>query len=284
MRPSETRLAECQPGFRGSLKKLLDPFSAPRQSGGASAKHRSLLRRVSSIIRPVASTVRNAVQATGDGHFSGYLEIVVTDAGAGISPENQKKLFKEVVQFNPEKLQGGGGSGFGLFITKGIVDLHKGQISVFSEGEGKDTSFTLKLPMTRPSDDVTVSNRQHVAVAAPISDVPMRTSPGRNANEVRPAHGTNDMPSQMPTRGTARRGAGFEQERFVCEGSQIARSSKVPDVSARIGSGYSMLRSLISEVRDAASHNRASREASEYRAVSVAVSRNRSRQNSVYFR
>ena len=30
----------------------------------------------------------------------------VVDTGAGIKPENQKKLFKEIVQFDPEKLQG----------------------------------------------------------------------------------------------------------------------------------------------------------------------------------
>ena len=31
--------------------------------------------------------------------------------GAGISAENQQRLFKEIIQFNPEKLQAGGGSG-----------------------------------------------------------------------------------------------------------------------------------------------------------------------------
>ena len=31
------------------------------------------------------------------------------------SQENQRKLFKEVVQFNPAKLQKGGGSGLGLY-------------------------------------------------------------------------------------------------------------------------------------------------------------------------
>ena len=35
------------------------------------------------------------------------------------------------IQFNPEKLQAGGGSGFGLFISKSIVDLHEGRISVY---------------------------------------------------------------------------------------------------------------------------------------------------------
>jgi signal transduction histidine kinase len=55
--------------------------------------------------------------------------------GAGISEENQKRLFNEIVQFNPEVLQAGGGSGLGLWITRGIVDLHNSTISVFSAGE-----------------------------------------------------------------------------------------------------------------------------------------------------
>ena len=64
----------------------------------------------------------------------GMLRISVIDSGAGISLENQKRLFTEIVQFNPEVLQGGGGSGFGLYICNGIVDLHGGSIDVFSEG------------------------------------------------------------------------------------------------------------------------------------------------------
>jgi hypothetical protein len=58
-------------------------------------------------------------------------------------------LFKEIIQFNPEKLQAGGGSGLGLWITNGIVGLHAGQISVYSEGEGHGCSFTVKIPMIR---------------------------------------------------------------------------------------------------------------------------------------
>ena len=79
----------------------------------------------------------------------GYLVLVVTDTGAGISMENQKRLFKEIVQFSPEKLQAGGGSGLGLWISGGIVDLHDGKISVYSEGEGMGSSFTVEIPMLR---------------------------------------------------------------------------------------------------------------------------------------
>ena len=79
----------------------------------------------------------------------GALVVTVTDTGAGISLENQERLFNEIVQFDPEKLQAGGGSGLGLWITRAIMDLHNGRISVFSEGEGKGSRFTVEMPMTR---------------------------------------------------------------------------------------------------------------------------------------
>jgi hypothetical protein len=82
----------------------------------------------------------------------GFLVVDVVDTGAGISPENQQKLFKEIVQFQPEKLQAGGGSGLGLWITKGIVDMHGGRISVHSDGEGHGCTFTVRLPMYMAKD------------------------------------------------------------------------------------------------------------------------------------
>ena len=48
-----------------------------------------------------------------EGDIVGELLVVVTDSGVGISKENQKLLFQEGMQFDPEKLQTGGGSGFG---------------------------------------------------------------------------------------------------------------------------------------------------------------------------
>ena len=83
------------------------------------------------------------------GPVDGHLVLVVTDTGAGINVENQKRLFRDIVQFSPEKLQAGGGSGLGLWISSGIVDLHDGKISVHSEGEGMGSSFTVEIPMLR---------------------------------------------------------------------------------------------------------------------------------------
>jgi len=72
--------------------------------------------------------------------------IAVQDSGAGLSKENIGRLFQEGVQFNANKLQKGGGSGLGLYITKGIVDLHTGaRIWAESDGEGHGCTFSVEV-------------------------------------------------------------------------------------------------------------------------------------------
>ena len=80
-----------------------------------------------------------------DGSFFARLE--VTDSGPGISEENQKKLFNQIVQFNPGELQGGGGSGLGLWIAKRIMDMHEGVIGIESKGEGFGCTFFIEIPL-----------------------------------------------------------------------------------------------------------------------------------------
>jgi hypothetical protein len=82
----------------------------------------------------------------------GKLVIVVTDSGVGLSQENQKHLFMEVVQFRPKLLHAGGGSGLGLWITNNIMKMHDGKISVSSAGEGTGCSFTLEIDMKRKGE------------------------------------------------------------------------------------------------------------------------------------
>eukprot|EP01039_Chlorochromonas_danica_P011647 gene11647-13062_t len=80
---------------------------------------------------------------------AGSLLVTVTDTGAGISQENLRRLFQEGVQFHANQLQGGQGSGLGLWIAKSIVELHHGTLSAESEGEQKGSTFLLELPVAR---------------------------------------------------------------------------------------------------------------------------------------
>jgi len=71
----------------------------------------------------------------------------VKDSGAGMTQDQQNKLFGKGVQFNVNELQHGNGSGLGLYISKGIVEQHKGQLLCKSKGLGCGTSFMMRMPV-----------------------------------------------------------------------------------------------------------------------------------------
>jgi signal transduction histidine kinase/ActR/RegA family two-component response regulator len=71
--------------------------------------------------------------------------IEVSDNGIGIAPESLPAVFDMFTQ-----LRGTGdrasGLGIGLALTKGLVELHGGSIRVHSEGTGRGSVFTVRLP------------------------------------------------------------------------------------------------------------------------------------------
>lgn len=78
----------------------------------------------------------------------GYLITHVKDTGQGIKPEDMEKLFKKFNMLGGNYLtkQTGQGTGLGLYLSKALVELHKGRIWVSSEGEGKGSMFSFALP------------------------------------------------------------------------------------------------------------------------------------------
>ncbi len=86
----------------------------------------------------------------------GWIHVTVQDSGVGIDPVNLPRLFHEVIQFDANINQGGNGSGLGLFIAKGIVELHGGGMSVHSEGLGHGSIFGVYLPIFSKTVDISV--------------------------------------------------------------------------------------------------------------------------------
>jgi len=77
----------------------------------------------------------------------GSVEVRVEDEGVGMTENQIAGLFQEGVQFNASKLQDGGGSGLGLFISKELIELHGGEITAESNGIGRGSTFLVKLPV-----------------------------------------------------------------------------------------------------------------------------------------
>ena len=81
---------------------------------------------------------------------AGTCIVRVKDSGAGMTAEQLGRLFGEGVQFDANKLQAGGGSGLGLWISKGIAESHGGSIMAESEGREKGSTFQITLPLYKP--------------------------------------------------------------------------------------------------------------------------------------
>ena len=81
------------------------------------------------------------------GFSNGYAtyEFHVKDNGIGMSKEFQKHLFEAITREESATVSGMQGTGLGMAISKNIVDMMGGTISVESE-EGKGTEYTVSIP------------------------------------------------------------------------------------------------------------------------------------------
>ncbi len=96
------------------------------------------------------------------------IRIRVCDSGSGISPESIDKIFDPFYQ-SRESESGQGGTGLGLALTRELVVLHGGSISVESE-KPRGTTFTITLPCT--PGEVSSSELPDVLPAPEVSEAP----------------------------------------------------------------------------------------------------------------
>lgn len=85
---------------------------------------------------PVAVRARRA---------AGSMLIDVTDAGSGIAPEHQERIFERFYRVDRARSSAYGGTGLGLAIVKHIAQAHAGEVNVRSS-PGRGSTFTLRLP------------------------------------------------------------------------------------------------------------------------------------------
>ena len=72
--------------------------------------------------------------------------IRVRDDGTGIAPDLLPRVFDLFAQADTSLDRGGGGLGIGLTLVQRLVTLHGGTIRVDSEGAGRGSEFTVRLP------------------------------------------------------------------------------------------------------------------------------------------
>jgi len=123
---------------------------------------------------------RVTVSARSDGVT---VDVVVTDQGVGIPPEEVERIFERFYRVDPARARSTGGTGLGLSIVKHVAASHGGQVRVWSvEGEG--STFTLSLPI-RPDQGsglVTSTELDQRTLPGRGADGDRRTPPGRGAD------------------------------------------------------------------------------------------------------
>lgn len=98
--------------------------------------------------------LKNAIKFTPDGGSISVksrnaekdeVVISIADTGRGIRPEDIGKIFRPFEQGTVDGGHSFGGLGLGLSISQAVIQLHEGELEVFSEGPGKGSVFTIRL-------------------------------------------------------------------------------------------------------------------------------------------
>ena len=131
------------------------------------------------LVQCVGNILANAIKYTdpqGEIHVSvrgeaALVVIAVTDSGSGIAPDLLPQVFDLFVQSHRTLDRSQGGLGVGLAVVKRLIDMHGGQVRAFSEGEGKGTTFEIRLlriaasaPCSEKTEAITVASRRILVV------------------------------------------------------------------------------------------------------------------------
>lgn len=125
--------------------------------------------------KAVFNLLSNAFKYTQDGKsikvsvrkLPQTMEIAVADTGCGIPQDDLSKIFERFYQGSERLQKGAMGSGIGLALTKGIIEAHKGDITVESVLE-QGSCFKIDLPLG--NDHFGREELEHEKVVMPVPD------------------------------------------------------------------------------------------------------------------
>ncbi len=141
----------------GVLARLADQFRDKRITVSTELpRHLPRVRadpdRVAQIL---TNLLGNALQYTPPGgrvsvrarHADGEVAVAVTDTGIGIPAEHLPYVFDRFYRVDRSRSRDRRGTGIGLTIAKGLVELQGGRIWAESPGPGQGSTFTFTLPV-----------------------------------------------------------------------------------------------------------------------------------------
>ena len=106
----------------------------------------------------LANLLTNAIKYTSPGgeitvrarQDANEAVLEISDEGLGIAPELLDSIFEPFVQVEQTLARSDGGLGIGLAVVRRLVELHGGRVTATSDGLGRGSQFTMRLPLTAP--------------------------------------------------------------------------------------------------------------------------------------
>lgn len=94
------------------------------------------------------------------------VNVTITDTGIGVDPESMSKLFQPFVMADGSKTRKFGGNGLGLSISRHLIEMMYGNITLSSPGSNQGTTVTISLPcqVSTPAKNPTPINHSHYEV------------------------------------------------------------------------------------------------------------------------
>jgi signal transduction histidine kinase/ActR/RegA family two-component response regulator len=120
------------------------PDDLPPIEGDPKRLQQVLGNVVSNAIKFTPDSGEVTVRCTSDDEG---VTIDVQDSGVGIEPEFLPFVFDRFRQADSRSTRKHGGLGLGLAIARHLIEQHHGSIQVRSEGKGRGTTFTIRLPL-----------------------------------------------------------------------------------------------------------------------------------------
>jgi two-component system, chemotaxis family, CheB/CheR fusion protein len=164
------------------VREAVDDVRPQLQAQGLAVKLRLPPRPVwvdgdqTRLAQSVANVLNNAVKFTEAGSIEVGLEsdpeagraiVTIRDTGVGMDAATLQSLFEPFSQADRSLDRSRGGLGLGLALCKGLIEAHGGSIDAQSDGPGKGSELTIRLPLSKqPPREAQPARPEPAAVAA----------------------------------------------------------------------------------------------------------------------
>ncbi|MGD0390947.1 MAG: HAMP domain-containing sensor histidine kinase [Tepidisphaeraceae bacterium] len=144
--------------LRAAVRSCQDALQKKRLELGTdfTADHTAILGDSSRLQQVFWNLLRNAIKFTPEGgsisvrtynESPGSVVVEVADTGIGIEQHRFSSIFSAFEQGGDNITRRFGGLGLGLSICGALVDAHGGSVTAASQGPGKGSTFTVRIPL-----------------------------------------------------------------------------------------------------------------------------------------